>query len=107
MVTLSSLKKIFNEDSSSLGMTSLIIASYNNAKTINRSRMVWYYPLASPSTHRSMLNCYHFLRLSTNVTTIDQAMVDGIPNGNDAKSSNLKESYIKVILMNEVGILDG
>lgn len=54
-----------------------------------------------------MLNCYHFLRLSTNVTTIDQAMVDVIPNGNDAKSSNLKESYIKVILMNEVGILDG
>jgi hypothetical protein len=69
--------------------------------------ILWYYPLASPSTHRSMLNCYHFLRLSTNVTTIDQAMVDGIPNGNDAKSSNLKESYIKVILMNEVGILDG
>lgn len=38
-VTLSSLKKIFNEDSSSLGMTSLIITSYNNAKTINRSRI--------------------------------------------------------------------
>ena len=39
IVTLSPLRKIFNEDSSSLDMTSLVIASYNNAKSIIRSRI--------------------------------------------------------------------
>ena len=39
IVTVSSLKKIFNQDSSSLGMTSLVIASNNNAKSITRSRI--------------------------------------------------------------------